>query len=180
MRKATRHSSADAVSRRTAALLKRADAICEGYGVKLTELRRQVLGLILEAEGPIGAYDILDRLRRQRPGAAPPTVYRALDFLLANGLVHRVERLAAFVGCVAHDPGTHAAQFLICRSCGRVTELDDHELAETLAATARRLGFAVSGATIEAEGLCHDCTGPAREPERKTTPAPRVRARPAQ
>lgn len=172
MRKATRSSSAAAVSRRTAALLDRAGAICDRYGVQLTELRRQVLGLILEAEAPIGAYDILDGLRRERPGAAPPTVYRALDFLLANGLIHRVERLAAFVGCVAHDAGAHAAQFLICRSCGRVTELDDHELAETLAATARRLGFAVSGATIEAEGLCHDCTGQTHEPERAPSPTP--------
>jgi Fur family zinc uptake transcriptional regulator len=147
-------------SPRTDTLLDRAGVICQGRGARLTDLRRQVLGLILDAEAPTGAYDLLDRLRETRHGAAPPTVYRALDFLLEHGLIHRVERLSAFVGCVAHAPGedaTHAAQFLICRNCGRVTELEDHELAHALADAARRLGFTVSTATIEAEGLCADC-----------------------
>jgi Fur family zinc uptake transcriptional regulator len=159
MGRATESSAPDAFSPRTEALLARAAALCERRAAKLTDLRRQVLGLILDADAPVGAYDLLERLRRTRPGGAPPTVYRALDFLLANGLIHRVERLSAFVGCVADDASGHAAQFLICRACGRVTELDDHELTEVLAESARRLGFAVSGATIEAEGLCHDCIG---------------------
>ena len=146
-----------AFSPHTEAQLGRAEAICLRRGARLTELRREVLGLVLEAENATGAYELLERLRHARPGAAPPTVYRALDFLLANGLIHRIERLSAFVGCVAHEEGGHAAQFLICRNCGRVTELDDHELSEALAASARRQGFAVSGATIEAEGLCRDC-----------------------
>ncbi len=149
-------------SARTEALLARADAICARHGARLTELRREVLGLILDAESALGAYDLLERLRRARSGAVPPTVYRALDFLLANGLIHRVERLSAFIGCVAHAEDGHAAQFLICRACGRVTELDDHELTRALAASARRHGFAVAGATIEAEGLCRACA--ARSP----------------
>ncbi|MFI4979859.1 MAG: transcriptional repressor, partial [Nevskiales bacterium] len=114
-------------SRRTESLLDRAGAVCQHRGANLTELRRQVLGLILDAASPTGAYELLDRLRQTRRGAAPPTVYRALDFLLEHGLIHRVERLSAFVGCVAGctaDPlenaHTHAAQFLICRECGRV------------------------------------------------------------
>jgi Fur family zinc uptake transcriptional regulator len=153
-------------SPRTDTLLDRAGAICQARGARLTDLRRQVLGLILDAEAPTGAYDLLDRLRATRHGAAPPTVYRALDFLLGHGLIHRVERLSAFVGCVAHAPGEdagHAAQFLICRACGRVTELEDHELAHALADAARRLGFTVNTATIEAEGLCATCA--ARAPE---------------
>ena len=144
-------------SPRTEALLDRADSICVGRGARLTELRRQVLGLILDAEAPTGAYDLLDRLRTTRHGAAPPTVYRALDFLLEHGLVHRVERLSAFIGCVAHEEA-HAAQFLICRSCGKVMEIDDHGLAHALEHAARRLGFSVGKATIEAEGLCAACT----------------------
>lgn len=154
---ATRSASPAPFAARTEALLARAGAICLRRGARLTPLRRQVLGLVLEAENCVGAYELLERLRRTHPGAAPPTVYRALDFLLANGLIHRVERLSAFVGCVAEEAGGHAAQFLICRACGRVTELDDHELAAALAAAARRHGFAVSGATIEAEGLCRAC-----------------------
>jgi Fur family zinc uptake transcriptional regulator len=144
---------------RTDTLLSHAGQICAQRGARLTDLRRQVLGLILDADGPTGAYDLLDRLRGTRRTAAPPTVYRALDFLLEQGLIHRVERLSAFVGCVAHggEQHGHAAQFLICRRCRRVTEIDDHALAHALATAARRAGFTVGAATIEAEGLCDAC-----------------------
>lgn len=153
-----------AFSQQTEALLDRADAICAERGARLTDLRRQVLGLILQQEQPTGAYDLLDRLRATRAGAAPPTVYRALDFLLEHGLVHRLERLSAFVGCIApedggHDHSAHAAQFLICRACGRVVEIDDPDLARALADAAHKAGFTVSKATIEAEGLCGACAG---------------------
>lgn len=137
--------------------------------MRLTALRRQVLGFILDAPQPTGAYDLLDRLRATREGAAPPTVYRALDFLLENGLIHKLERLSAFVGCIAHDglphdshdDHAHAAQFLICRNCGKVAEIEDHELAHALEDAARRLGFTVGKATIEAEGQCATCAAAA-------------------
>ncbi|MGE0226671.1 MAG: transcriptional repressor [Acetobacteraceae bacterium] len=147
-------------SPQTEALLDRAGQICEGRGARLTDLRRQVLGLILQSDSPTGAYDLLDKLRATRHGAAPPTVYRALEFLLEQGLIHKLERLSAFVGCIAHDDHAHAAQFLICRSCGRVTELEDHSLAHALEDAARRLGFTVGKATIEAEGQCARCAAP--------------------
>src|SRR3954463_11395636 len=108
----------------TETLLDHATQICEAKGARLTDLRREVLGLILDADAPTGAYDLLDRLRATRDGAAPPTVYRALDFLLEHGLIHKLERLSAFVGCIAHEEGDHAAQFLICRSCGKVAEIE--------------------------------------------------------
>jgi len=152
-----KQAASGAFSPRTEALLGRAGAICLRRGAKLTDLRRRVLGLILDADAPTGAYDLLDSLRRTRRSAAPPTVYRALDFLLEHGLIHRVERLSAFVGCLAEDAAGHAAQFLICRACGRVTELDDREVTKALAEAARRSGFAVTGATIEAEGVCNAC-----------------------
>ena len=151
-------------SRRTEALLDRADAICEHRGANLTELRRHVLGMILEAASPTGAYELLDRLRQTRRGAAPPTGYRTLDFLLEHGLIHRLERLSAFVGCVAGctadpdgDHHTHAAQFLICRKCGRVVEMQDPDVAAVLARVAKDAGFSIGSATIEAEGLCSTC-----------------------
>jgi Fur family zinc uptake transcriptional regulator len=148
------------VSVRTAALLDRAAALCQQRGARLTALRRDVLGFILDSESPVGAYELLDRLRARRGGGAPPTVYRALEFLQEQGFVHRLERLSAFVGCIdvdgsaAHHEG---AQFLICRGCGRVTEIEDHDLARALAAAAQRVGFTVAGATIEAEGRCAAC-----------------------
>src|SRR5579872_2572157 len=143
-------------SRRTEHLLDRAAAICEHRSANLTELRRYLLGVILDAASPIGAYELLDRLRQSRGGAAPPTVYRTLDFLLEQGLIHRVERLSAFVGCVAGctaDPDghshTHAAQFLICRECGKVVEMQDHAVSSVLARAAKDAGFSISSATIE-------------------------------
>jgi Fur family zinc uptake transcriptional regulator len=167
-------------SRRTEHLLDRAEAICKHRGARLTELRRHLLGLILDAASPTGAYDLLDRLRQSRRGAAPPTVYRTLDFLLEQGLIHRVERLSAFVACVAGctaDPNgnshTHAAQFLICRECGRVVEMQDHHVSTVLARAAKDAGFSITNATIEAEGLCSTCR---TTPAGRTTPAERTRA----
>lgn len=144
-------------SPRTETLLTRASAMCESRGARLTDLRRQVLGLILDREAPTGAYDLLDQLRALRQGAAPPTVYRALEFLLEQGLIHKLERLSAYVGCIADEDHNHAAQFFICRTCGRVTELEDHELAHALEDAAKRLGFRLGKATIEAEGQCASC-----------------------
>jgi len=148
-------------------LLARAEAICDRRGSRLTELRRQVLGLVLESEKPAGAYELLDRLRDRHKGAAPPTVYRALDFLLEQGLIHKVERLSAFVGCVhgmdgehAHDGDEahhHAAQFLICTTCGRVTEMEDEATSSALVAAARAVGFVPHRSTVEVEGLCGAC-----------------------
>jgi Fur family zinc uptake transcriptional regulator len=144
-------------SANTETLLRRASGICEGRGARLTDLRRQVLGLILDRDAPTGAYDLLDQLRSTRNGAAPPTVYRALEFLLQQGLIHKLERLSAFVGCVADEDRDHAAQFFICRSCGKVAELEDHELSHALEDAAKRLGFKLGKATIEAEGECAIC-----------------------
>ena len=146
------HAHADVATQ-----LGRAEALCEGRGTRLTELRRQVLQLVLEAGKPIGAYDLLDQLRRERRGAAPPTVYRALDFLMEHGLIHRVERLSAFVGCPVHDHHAHAAQFLICGSCGAVQELEDGAVRAALEQAAGKLGFAIQGVTVEAEGRCAAC-----------------------
>jgi len=144
----------------TSTLLDRAAGICDGRGVRLTALRREVLGLVLDSPRPVGAYELLDRLRASRKRAAPPTVYRALDFLLAEGLIHKVERLSAFIGCVHGGEAewhAHPAQFLICRRCGRVEELEDAAVERALARAARRTGFVVGRATVEADGTCAVC-----------------------
>ena len=144
--------------------LERAEALCQTRGVQLTPLRRDVLRLVLEAEAPIGAYALLDQLKASRAKAAPPTVYRALDFLLEQGLIHRLERLNAFMGCVealeghdhdhAHD---HPHQFLICRGCGATREISDHDVANAITAAAAKAGFSAARATVEIEGLCGKC-----------------------
>jgi Fur family zinc uptake transcriptional regulator len=139
-----------------AALLE-AESACRHKGLRFTELRRRVLTLIWTRHAPVKAYDILKRLRREGRRAAPPTVYRALEFLLEAGVVHRIESLNAYVGC--GGAGTpHVGQFLICRRCNAVAEMDTPAIAKALAADARRLGFRADRQTIEIRGLCAECS----------------------
>lgn len=141
-----------------------AEALCAAGGLRLTALRRRVLELVWSRHGPVRAYEVLDRLREENGSAAPPTVYRALDFLLEHGLVHRIESLNAFVGC--GDPSRrHTGQFLICRDCGAVGELDDPEIEELLAEKAGRLGFSSQRQMIEILGTCAGCAGTPDRPE---------------
>ncbi len=138
--------------------LDQAAEVCARRGARLTEIRRRVLGLIIESRGPMGAYALLDRLKAARANATPVTVYRALDFLLENGLVHKIERLNAFIACTDQGTHAHAAQFLICRLCGTVAELEDHSIEEAISRAAGRSGFKPTRATIEVEGVCQACT----------------------
>jgi len=140
------------------ARLQRAAESCARQGVRLTELRAAVLRLILQAHEPVGAYALLDRLRESHGNAKPPTVYRALDFLLAQGLIHRVERLNAFVGCMEEGAHAHPAQFLICGECGQVRELEDEVVEASIGSAARAAGFTPRRVTVEIEGVCARCT----------------------
>ncbi len=136
--------------------LNAAERICREGNLRLTGIRKRVLEIVWEHHAPIGAYHILEQLSEERGAAAPPTVYRALNFLLTHGLVHKIESLNAFVGCRKPD-GAHTAQFLICIDCRRVAELDDPEVATLVSSKASRAGFSVSRQTIELQGSCKDC-----------------------
>ena len=144
--------------------LGRADTLCQSRGARLTELRRTVLAQVWSSHAPVGAYDILQALQERKPGTriAPPTVYRALDFLIAHGLVHRIESLNAFAGCSQpeHD---HSGGFLICGECGVTAEIDDANVSQALRASANRRGFAIERATLELLGRCPACQTPASE-----------------
>ncbi len=137
--------------------LSEADAICERAGLRLTALRRRVLELVWQSHKPLGAYDILGVLTEQDGRrAAPPTVYRALDFLLENGLVHRIASLNAFVGC-NHPAHAHQGQFLICRNCNAAIELSNDAISQAIVAGASDVGFTVESQTVEVVGVCSGC-----------------------
>jgi Fur family zinc uptake transcriptional regulator len=123
---------------------------------ELTELRRAVLELVQRADRPLTAYQLLDRLKEIRKGAMPPTIYRALDFLIEKKLIHKVETLNVFVPCEAghHE---HMIQFLICRICGQVTELENIQVAGALERAAIDAGFRPASATVEIIGTCAAC-----------------------
>ena len=132
---------------------------CSERGLRLTEIRARVLGLVADAGKPIKAYDLLDKVREGEGAgaAAPPTVYRALDFLLANGFIHKLESVNAFVAC--HHPSSvqHSVPFLICDRCHSAVELEDEQVVATLDAQARALGFSPQTQTLEVHGLCAEC-----------------------
>jgi Fur family transcriptional regulator, zinc uptake regulator len=136
--------------------LDRAAQLCLARGARLTELRRQVLQLVWHGHEPVGAYSLLEALRRSHPGAAPPTVYRALEFLIEHGLIHRLESLNAYVGC-SRPERPHVSQFLICGKCGTTAELDEPAIAKAVLRRAGELGFAVERQTIEVRGCCPRC-----------------------
>ena len=129
---------------------------CAAHGVRLTPLRQRVLELIWRSHAPVKAYDILDQLRQEQIGSAPPTVYRSLDFLLGEGLIHKIQSLNAYVGC-GEPLGKHSSQFLICERCGDVAEMDDGEVHQILAQKSRELGFHILDEIIEIKGLCAGC-----------------------
>lgn len=137
--------------------LEGADALCALKGVRLTALRRRVLELVWQSHKPLGAYDILATLSAEDGRrAAPPTVYRALEFLLENRLVHRIASLNAFIGCNRPDQ-PHQGRFLICRHCRNAIELESRAIGEAIAAAANSVGFTVEGETVEVVGLCMQC-----------------------
>lgn len=133
-----------------------ADELCAKRGARMTELRRRVLNLIWDSHAPVGAYAIMDMLKREGRSAMPPTVYRALDFLQEQGLVHRIASLNAFIGC-SRPADAHGTQYLICRRCGTVAEIDNGAIGGAIAASARELGFDMTGQTVEIAGICRDC-----------------------
>jgi len=138
--------------------LQEAEAACVTAGLRLTELRRKVFRLVWLGHAPIKAYDILEQMHKTNPKTAPPTVYRALEFLMEAGLVHKIESLNAYVGC--GDPGKpHIGQFFICEDCGAVAEINEPKITQLINQEARHLGFQSQRQVIEIKGQCPECRG---------------------
>ena len=136
--------------------LTRAEALTASSGARLTPVRRRVLEILLEDHRALGAYDVLARLATEGFGNQPPVAYRALEFLVDQGLAHRIQRLNAFAACL-HMGEDHAPAFLICRACRSVAEANAGPARKALAAEAGRSGFLLERSTIEALGLCPKC-----------------------
>lgn len=133
-----------------------AEKLCGERGERLTPTRRRVLELIWNNHQAAKAYDLLDALRRFEPAAKPATVYRALDFLLGQGLIHRVESLNAFIGC-DHADERHELLLLLCDRCQRVEERAAPAVMEAVARELAAADFAASHKALEIHGLCSDC-----------------------
>src|SRR5689334_4530752 len=137
--------------------LDHAERICGERAQKLTPIRRQVLQALLASHKPLGAYEIIDELAKSMPRPAPITVYRALDFLMSNGLVHRIESRNAYLACATHHDKAALVAFLICDRCGSVGEVPAAPLAQSLDAAARASGFSPKLSVLEITGTCAHC-----------------------
>jgi Fur family zinc uptake transcriptional regulator len=136
--------------------LARAEAICARAGARFTPVRRRALEILLAEHRAMGAYEVLEALAADGYGHQPPVAYRALDFLVEQGLAHRIRRLNAFAACM-HPGETHAPAFFICRACGAVAEAPAEAVRAAMEVAARALGFAIERMNAEALGLCPGC-----------------------
>jgi Fur family zinc uptake transcriptional regulator len=142
--------------------IKAVDSFCATKGLQLTPVRRRVMEILLEQHKALGAYEILDILRKEGLGSQPPVVYRALDFLLNNGFAHKIERTNAFTACM-HVGVDHAPAFLICRTCEAVVETESILSKDLLRNAAQKMEFQIERVVLEAEGLCPRCQEPEEE-----------------
>ncbi len=142
----------------TEELLERAERMCTRRGAKLTAQRREVLACVSRSHAAVGAYEVIDRMAEQGPRPAPITVYRALDFLEAHGLVHKVESRNSYVACSHAHEGEPAA-LLICEKCGTVAELEAPEAFATLRSGASGQHFRPRRMIVEMPGQCRLCDG---------------------
>jgi len=136
----------------------RAERLCRSRGARLTPQRRRVYELVVAAGEPVTAYELLHRLDGESGPPAPPTVYRALEFLQAHGLVHRLASHHRYVACDHPEDARHGGLFLVCRCCGAAREVNDDRVAESVARSAGEAGFALQSAILpEVEGICPGC-----------------------
>lgn len=145
------------------ARLSEAKALCQSRGVRFTPLREEVYLLILSANKPLGAYDLISALQSNRQkthaknkNVAPPTVYRSLEFLLAEGLIHQLSSINAYVPC-CHPRSQHAAAFLICKKCHSVEECSNMPVDSIIEFAKQDAKFAIERTVIELKGVCHAC-----------------------
>jgi Fur family transcriptional regulator, zinc uptake regulator len=141
----------------TQSLLAKAQHACAKRGARMTPARAQVFLLLTKVQGAIGAYDLLEELKKQDSAAKPATIYRALDFLSKQGFVHKIESINAFMLCHHFGDCDHPVQLLICDSCNSVEENQSGEFDSALRNMASDSGFTISHQVIEAHGICKQC-----------------------
>lgn len=136
--------------------LESAQNVCCEKNIRLTPIRQRIFELIWSNHKAVGAYDLLASLQQEDPKAKPVTIYRALDFLLSAGLIHKVASLNAFVGC-SHPETAHNSVLLICDNCHDAKEVEAQEVYEAIYEIGRNNAFQPQQLTLELHGFCDDC-----------------------
>ena len=136
--------------------MKHAEDVCQSKGDRLTDLRRNIFELLVKAEKPLKAYDIVEKMRDLGKRMHPTTIYRILDFLTSNGLVHRVDALNAYIACTKNH-GDHPSLLFICSNCSKTAEIDDPVLCGSIHENLVKLGMSYNNSCIEVKGQCEHC-----------------------
>lgn len=136
--------------------LEQAQLVCDENDSRFTSLRKRVLKLIWARHEPVKAYDLLSELQKVDKAAKPSTIYRTLDFLLELGLVHKIHRQNAYVGCV-NPKEDRPYFFLVCINCHKVTEKHDEEYYKLVKNITKKHQFKMRDTSFEIEGLCNNC-----------------------
>ena len=130
--------------------------VCQAHDARFTPIRQRVLELVWQSHRPVLAYDLLNQLRQEKTNAEAPTVYRALEFLLENNLIHRIESLNAYIGCNFAE-SRHRSHFLICTECNQCLEVEDEHINQAIATQASSRGFSITAQAVEVLGTCNNC-----------------------
>jgi len=155
----TRHAHVHSApsARVVAARLAVAESLCAQRGQRFTPIRRKVLELLLRHGRSLKAYELLAAMQSEHPNAAPPTVYRALDFLLAEGLIHRLDAINAWVACVDAEDAHPDLLLIVCTQCGSVAEVHDPDLCQRVSARVAQMNYVATTHEIEIRALCPGC-----------------------
>ncbi|MDR0665432.1 MAG: transcriptional repressor [Helicobacteraceae bacterium] len=138
--------------------LRIAETLCADRGARLTGLRRGILEVLINAKTPLKAYEIIDLMRDEGKRVTPATIYRVLEFLLEQGLAHRINALNAYASCV--DPRSkHSLAMFVCSECGKTKEISDETLIDAIEERLSKLGFSLRGGCVEIQGACESCDG---------------------
>ena len=137
--------------------LKKAEFICQDKGLRFTEIRKFILMSIWESHKPTRAYELLSKISDMDYSPKPPTIYRALDFLMENGFVHKINSLNAFIGC-SHPMKHNECYFMICNNCNEVRECCDENITDTIKTTLSSNRFFHKNIAIEINGDCYECS----------------------
>lgn len=140
-------------------LLQQAEILCQRRNIRLTPQRKTVLALMAEANEAISAYTLLDKLKVLEINAKPPTVYRALDFLLEQGFIHKVESTNSYILCHYYNSDAHTSVLFICKNCHFVTEHATNIIEEQLQHLAKQNTFDIQHSIVEIHGYCKNCQG---------------------
>ena len=138
-------------------LIEKIETLCKKRGIKLTTQRRTVLDIMLTANKAMSAYDLLDLLKLSEPQAKPPTIYRALEFLLEQGFIHKVESSNSYIICPHFQDPEHISILFICDKCQQIIEKHSQDIEHQFKQLAQQRDFLIKHSVLEIHGFCQQC-----------------------